>query len=708
MAVIGKIRKHYWFLVLVIGGALLLFVLSDFSRKSGRRQEVNIGVVDGEKISHKEFLTRYETNLEIQKNNMRKDKLSNEEDFQLRQGTWTQIINEIIYQKQYDELGVVVTKEEVNDLFRGRFPHQYVQQTFVNPQTGAFDRKLVDDFLRNYDDETKVNQAQKEQYQYLQKAVIEDRLRTKYTTLIEKAYYVPTLIAKKAYEESNAMAQARIAGVHYGFVPDSTVVLTDEDYQKFYDENSYKYVIDKPIRSLEYVSFTATPSAEDMSMINENVKKIYDEFATTTDVASFVNRVSDAPYDSTWKKKGDFGSILDTLVFSAAPGTLLQPQIDQNTYKIIKVLDKKVVNDSLRASHIPISYGGTQVQGVTRTKQAAEKLSDSLFNALKGNSALFDIVAGSYTDDESGKQNMGDLGWFRDGGMVPEFNNAVVNNPVGAIVKVESQFGYHIIKVTGKKNPTSKVRVAEVTVPVEPSAKTVDEMFTKANSFAANNSTYDKFVAAAKQQGLNVRPQERVNLTDASWPGLKQARGIVQWAFLKDTKEGDVRFFELDGNNYVVAAVKYVVEPGIVPLKVLKEGIKIEVMRDKKAAMITSKLNTVLAKDKTLEAVKAAYNINKIDTVDVSFASANIPMYGHEPAVTGSMFAAKKGSFSAPLKGNSAVYVFILDDVKPAPSTTDYTNQKRQMEAMFQNRINSIPAILQNAVKIKDNTTNFF
>ena len=85
MAVIGKIRKHYWFLVLVIGGALLLFVLSDFSRKSGRRQEVNVGVVDGEKISQKEFLTRYETNLEIQKNNMRKDKLSNEEDFQLRQ-----------------------------------------------------------------------------------------------------------------------------------------------------------------------------------------------------------------------------------------------------------------------------------------------------------------------------------------------------------------------------------------------------------------------------------------------------------------------------------------------------------------------------------------------------------------------------------------------------------------------------------------------
>lgn len=707
MAVIGKIRKHYWFLVLVIGGALLLFVLSDFSRKTGRKQEVNVGVVDGDKISHNEFLSRYETNLEIQKNNMGKDKLSNEEDFQLRQGTWTQIINEVLYQKQYDELGVKVTKEEVNDLFRGKFPHQYVQQTFVNRQTGVFDRKLVDDFLNNYDDNTKVNQAQKDQFQYLQKAVIEDRLRTKYTTLIEKAYYVPALIAKKTYEEANSMAQARIAGVHYGFVPDSTIVLTDNDYQKYYDENSYKYVVDKPIRSIEYVSFTPTPSPDDMKFINDNVQKIYTEFATTSDVASFVNRVSDSPYDSTWKKKGDFSPALDTIIFSAAPGTLLQPQIDQNTYKIIKVLDKKVASDSLRASHILISYGGTQVQGVTRTKQAAEKLSDSLYNAIKGNPVLFDAVAGRYTDDESGKQNMGDLGWFIDGKMVPEFNNAVANNPVGAIVKVESQFGYHLIKVTGKKNPVSKVRIAEVDVPVEPSSKTIDEIYSKANSFAANNNTYDKFVAAAKQQGLNVRPQERVNMSDASWPGLKQARAIVQWSFMKDTKEGDVRFFELDG-NYVVAAVKFVVEPGIVPLKVIKEGIKTEVMRDKKAEIITTKLNSALAKDKSLEAVKAAYNINKIDTVDVNFASANIPMYGHEPAITGSMFASKKGDFSAPLKGLSAVYVFILDDIKPAPQTNDYTNQKRQLEAMFQNRLNSIPAILQNAVKIKDNTTNFF
>lgn len=707
MAVIGKIRKHYWFLVLVIGIALLLFVISDFSGKSRSRQEVNVGVVDGEKISVNEFLERVNRNIEVQKSNSRRDKLSADEEFQIQQGTWAQILNERLFSKQYDELGIRVTNTELNELFRGKNPHQYVLQSFVNQETGQFDKKMVDFMVENFDDDTKVDEAQRTNYKMLEKAVIDERLRTKYNSLIQKGFYVPTLIAKKAYEEANTMAIARVAGVNYNMVSDSAVKLTDEDYQKFYDENSYKFKQDKPYRSVEYVVFNPTPSPDDMKAINEKVESVYNEFATASDVVSFVNKVSDSPYDSTWKKRGDLSPALDTIVFSAATGTLLKPQIDQNAYKIVKVLDRKVANDSLRASHILISYSGTPVEGVTRTKPAAEKLADSLYNIIRSNAAAFDAFAGNYTDDQSGKQNMGDLGWFSDGAMVPEFNNAVTNNPVGSIVKVESQFGFHIIKVTGKRNPVAKVRIAQVVIPIEASTATIDETFNKANSFAANNNTYDKFVAAAKQQGLNVRPQERVSMSDGSWPGLKQARQVVQWAFSEDTKKGDVKFFDTDG-GYVIATVKNVVEAGIPPLDVLKESIKFEVMRDKKAEIITKKLTDALAKEKSLSAVMTAYNLSKVDSVDISFASANIPMYGHEPSVTGNVFSAKKGTLSSPVKGLSGVYVFILDDLKAAPQTTDYTNQKRQLEAFFQNRVNSVPGVLQSAVKVEDNTTNIF
>jgi peptidyl-prolyl cis-trans isomerase D len=707
MAIIGEIRKHYWLLVAIIGVALLLFVLSDFQRKKGK-QSNTIGVIAGEKIAITEFNRRVDENSEMQKANSGKENLTAEENYQIRQQTWQQVVNEIVMNKQYEMLGVVVSVEELDDLIRGKNPHQYIVQSFTDPKTGQFDQKAVNNFLQNLDNAEMVKPEMKQRYLLMEKAIKSDRQSTKYNSLVTKAFYVPTAFAKRNYIESNTMAQVRISGMTYQAVPDSLVKVTDADFEKYYNENKYKFKQDKPVRDLEYVLFEPKMSEEDMVQLKTNIQKAYDEFIVATDVAGFVNSTSDNRYDSSWHKRGTFSPMIDSMLFNAPIGQVLQPTEDNGMYRIFKVVDRQAKPDSLMASHILVSYAGTPIQTATRTREAADKLADSVLTVIKKNPAIFDVLAVTLNDDESVKAKQGSLGWFADGKMVPEFNDAVVKGSVGDIVKVETQFGYHIIKITGKKDLSTKIKVASIDFRMEAGPKTIEALYNEASTFAAANNTIEKFEKTIQDKGMNLRKADRLSQTDNTIPGLKLAREIVRWSFNEETEKGAVsNVFDIEG-TYVVAALKNKVEKGYVPLEVLKEPIRPMVIREKKAEFLMKKVNNQFAKLKDVNALIADFPNIKIDTVDVSFTSANIPNFGHEAKLTGDIFAAKKGQISGPVQGEQGVYVFILDQMKEAPVTTDFGNQKKQMALYFQGRAGMLSNILQEKAEITDNRLMFY
>jgi peptidyl-prolyl cis-trans isomerase D len=588
MAIIGEIRKHYWLLVAIIGVALLLFVLSDFQRKKGK-QTNTIGTVAGEKIAINEFNKRVEENSEMQKANSGKGNLTAEENYQVRQQTWNQVVNEIVMNKQYDMLGVSVSVEELDDLVRGKNPHQVIEQSFRDQKTGQFDPKLVTQFLQNLDNPEMVTPENKQRYLQMEKYIKSDRQSTKYNSLITKAFYVPTAFAKRNYNESNTMAQVRITGIPYQTVSDSAVKVTDADYEKYYTENKFRFKQDKPVRDIDYVLFEPKMSAEDMTLLKSNMQKAYNEFVVTTDVAGFVNSTSDNRYDSTWHRRGSFSPNIDSMLFNAPIGQVSQPVEDKGMYRIFKVVDRQAKPDSLRASHILISYAGTPIKTATRTREAASKLADSILNVVQKAPASFEALAGTLSDDEAAKTKLGDLGWFADGAMVPEFNEAVLKGSAGDIKKVETQFGYHIIKVVGKKDPSTKIKVASVDFGMEPGSRTIEAFYNDASNFAATNNTMEKFEKAVKDKGLNLRNAPKLSESDNTIPGLTAAREIVRWSFNQDTDKGTVsNVFDVEG-TYVVAVLKNKVEKGIIPLEVLKEQIKPLVIREKKAEYLLNK-----------------------------------------------------------------------------------------------------------------------
>jgi len=702
MAIIGEIRKHYWLLVAIIGVALLLFVLSDFQRKR-TKQTNTLAVIAGEKLAITEFNKKVEDNIELQKASTGKENITAEEAVQIRQSTWQQVVNEIVMNKQYEELGIQVTVEELQDMITGNNPHQAIVQSFTDPKTGKFDKKAVNNFLQNLD---QVDPSMKQRYLMMEKGIKNERLTNKYNNLILKGIYVPTAFAKRNYTETNTMAKVRIAGVRYQSIPDSAVTVTDADFEKYYNENKYKFKQENPARDLEFVMFEPRMSAEDMQQLTETVKKTYSEFLVATDVPGFVIANSENRYDSTWKKRGSFSSYIDSLLFNAPVGKVFEPMVDNEMYRIFKVVDRQSKPDSLRASHILISYAGTPIQTAKRTREEAMKLSDSVLNVVKQNPATFEALAGKMGDDEASRAKSGDIGWFADGTMVPEFNKAVMDGTIGEIVKVETQFGYHIIKIVGKKDPSVKIKVASVDYRMEPGTKTLENLYNEATAFATKNNTFEKFEKEGK--ALNLRNADRLTINDNTIPGLKTAREVIRWAFNEDTEKGDVsNVFDVDG-TYVVAAVKNKVEKGIIPLDVLKDPIKPLVLREKKAEMMFKKVNNQFARLKDVNALAAEFPNIKIDTADVSFASANVPNFGHEPVLTGQIFAAKKGQTMGPVKGEQAVYVFILDQMMDAPVVKDYENQKKQIALYFQSRAGSFSGILQEKANIKDNRLLFF
>lgn len=703
MAVIGKIRKRSGLLVVVIGVALAAFVLGDFATGGGGRPEMNVGTVDGEDINIQDFNRKYDQNVEATRQQSQNERMSQDELFRLRDNTWNQMLEEIIMSKEYEKLGLTVTSEELFDQIQGSNPHPAVIQNFTNPETGQFDRELVLNYLQNLNE---MPQASRDQWLIFERYVKEDRLRTKYQNLITKAHYLPTALAKAEYESKNTKADVELLTVRYSAVPDTAVELTDADYQAFYDKRKNSY--DRPaMRDIEFVSFEVKPSSKDNEDGRNYVNSLKEEFTRTNKVASFVNANSDVRYDSTWKSRTEAPANIEAVMFENEPGFVYGPYFEQGAYKLARLVDVTERPDSLKASHILISYAEAMRSTQRRTKAEAQQLADSLLNLVKKDEKRMTELAMTYSDDPSAQQNSGDLGWFKDGQMVPQFNQFVLNNKVGTVGLVETDFGFHIIDVTGKQEPVKKVRIAQIIHEVTPSTETYQNVFAEASRFATNNKTSEQFNEAIADQGLNKRLAPNLRANSNRITGIDNPRQIVRWAFEEETEVNDVStIFDLD-NMYVIAVLTKATEKGIQPLEDIKEMIKPQVLNEKKGEYLAEKMNA-LGDD--WSKIEAEMQTETQEVADLSFDSRSLQGFGQESRVIGTVFTMEKGEVSQPIIGNAGVFLVKVTNMKPAAETDTYDRIQRDFSVAFANSVrnNAAYRAIEKETDIEDNRLMFY
>lgn len=703
MAAIGNIRKHYGLLVVIVGIALLAFVLGDLFKSTNSRQTTNVATVDGKKITYQDYSNLVNMNLENVKA-QNGGSLSTEDNYSVHANTLEQMIREIIMENEYEDLGLVVSGDELYDQFLGENPNQYVVQSFTNPD-GSFNRELVTTYIRDFQT---LNPELKSNWLNFERAIKEDRLNTKYETLLKKGFYLPNKLAERIYADKNDKTSAEVYAVRYNTVADSTVVVNDADNKAFYNNNKNKYQTEAT-RSIDYVVFDITPSKADVDYSKKYVSDLKKDFTEIDNAANFVNANSDLAYDSTWKSRKDVPAELEQVIFDQNNGVgfVYGPYENEGYYNIAKIVAMENRSDSLMASHILVSYANALRSDATRTKEEAKALADSILNVVKKDNSKLEALAKDFSDDPSAQTNNGDLGWFTDGMMVHNFNEFVQDNKVGTIGMVETPFGYHIIKVTDRNEAAPKARLAVLAHEITPSSATYQNVFAEANKFVTENTTAEDFNKAIEEQGLNKRTYPSLRKNTNFITGISNPRQIVRWAFDENTKVGDMStIFDLD-NMYVVAILTKSVEEGFTPYEEIADRYQFVIKKEKKGAMLAEQAKTYGTDyQKMIDNMKG----EKTTVDNVTFEGRGFGNFGVEDKVIGTVIGMKEGEVSEPIVGGNGLFVVKVTKETPAAATTDYSSIVREYRTRFNNQIlnNSAYSALKDNVKIEDNSILFY
>ncbi len=702
MAAIGQIRKRSGLLIAIIGVALAAFVLGDLFKSGGRggRQNVPVAVVNGEEISYRDFNRQAEQNIENQRQRSQTGNLSDQQRFSIRQQTYEQMVREILLQERYNELGIEVTKEELFELVQGKNPHPVIVNNFTDPNTNQFNPENVRQFLANLD---QMEQTQRQQWINLEQYIKDDRKSTKFNNLLTKAYYVPDSLAKLRYQEQGTSANIDYFGIKYQTVDDDEVNVSEEDYQSYYNENKNRFKNDEAQKNVEYVVFDVQASEEDIQEIEKQVEDLYNELTEMDleDVPRFVDAVSDQPYDSSWKSRGDLPARIESTMFNSEPGTIEGPYRENEQYHIAQLLETTTRPDSVKASHILIAYtGASRAQDVSRSREEAGAFADSLFNVVKSNPSSFESKAREHSDGPTGAQG-GDLGWFADGAMAYNFNEAVINGNEGDIVMAETPFGYHIIEITGKKNPVKKVRVAQIVRDIIPSSQTYQDYYREASALAGESENYEQFEENIAEQGLNKRSTGFFNKSKNNFPGINNARSIVRWAFEEETELNQVSPVFEETDKFIVAALVEEREAGFLPLEEIKERIEPLVLREKKAEKVIEQIEEKTGNFKSKAAALGA-QIRHYD--NLNFSGQNLKGFGREVEVIAKIFNLEEGELSEPLQGNMAVYVVKMNEKSYPRTITNYRGTKQSMQQEFERNTARIYQSIKEGADIEDNT----
>jgi peptidyl-prolyl cis-trans isomerase D len=386
-------------------------------------------------------------------------------------------------------------------------------------------------------------------------------------------------------------------------------------------------------------------------------------------------------------------------MFAANENTVVGPYQDVNSYKLARLVKTKMVADSVKARHILVKINN----GDTAT---AQNKADSLKAVIK-KGQKFDELATKYSEDPGSAVKGGDLGWFGYGRMVPEFNEACFNGKKGDMPIVTSQFGIHLIEIIDKSKESKQVQVAILERKVEPSQKTYDALYNKAQEFVSKNSTGKSFDSAAVAIGLNKRVADNLKEADKTVPGLDQPRELVRWAY-KANKDEVSKVFTL-GEKYVVAHLVDIREKGISPMEDVKDRVTAGAKKAKKAEQLLEKAKSKVAGATSIDAIAQSLNTTVIPADKVIFANNYIQGMGNEPRVLATVFTMKPGQISQGIKGENAVYVVMLEKIDEPAELKDVAAEQKQMADQRKQRSEyEVGQALKEKAKVEDYRGKFY
>ena len=413
------------------------------------------------------------------------------------------------------------------------------------------------------------------------------------------------------------------------------------------------------------------------------------------DPIQFVNLNSDIQYIGRNQRLAEFSSQVQDFILSAKVGDVFGPYFEDNAYKASRLVAINNMPDSARARHILIRE---------TTLDATNALADSLMDLIRKGADFADL-ARRYSQDPGSAINGGDLGWFTEGMMVPEFNDAVFKGKTGDLVKTQTQYGIHIINIQQQGPATPKYNLATLVREIHYSSETYQDVYRQAARFAADNNTPEKFNQAIEEGKLVKRYGRSIRENDNYVGGFTSARELVRWAF--ETNVGSMSpVFEFD-DQFVIANLVNAAEEGYASVNEVSPQITAYLKQQKKAELLAAQIEAKLASGASFETIAADYN-TEVETVNgLSFSDIQVPGAGVEPALVSAAVNTPAGQVSKPVKGNNGVYVLKVNNVETVEVSEDLLNTEFAQNTLMTVDYQLIRA-LRNDAEIKDRRSRFY
>ena len=706
MSVINKIRERSGLAVGVIAFSLILFIvggdlLGGRSLLFGGNQQ-KIGEIAGQSIDYQEFNAKVDE-LRAQFEQQSGRAPADQDLVQIREQAWNQQLFEIAYQKEFDKLGLKVSPEELVDMVQGNNISPAVRQAFTNPQTGVFDKSSIISYLKGLKNLPIQQQAA---WASFEKNLNSDRLRSKYEGLMRMSVFATTAEAQKEYQAQNSKANVKFLFVPYYAINDTTVKATDSQLQDYLTKHKDEYP-GSDSRSIQYVTFSVAPSKEDSATLYSQIKSLARGLGAAKNDSTFAQQNSDVRVPL-YLTAGEMPEQLRASIPSFTPGGIYGPFRENNTYFIYKYGGtKKDTSFTARASHILI-----QTKGLADSAKAdARRRAEGILKQIQGG-ASFEALAQTNSDDGS-RSVGGDLGYFKNNGqMVKPFESAIFGATSAGLIPrlVETEFGYHIIKVTQPKTNVL-YRVAAIGKAITPSQTTRDEALRKADQFASDVRTKEAFDAKVKEdKSLVVATADRIPEGASQINALtgSEVRQIVRWAFNDKTDLNAVSEpFEV-GDQYVIAVLTNKTAKDKVEVNDYRNELTTKVRNELKGEQIISKLGNASG---SLDAMAQKYGAGAlVETVDdVNLATGFLRSAGVDPVALGKAFGLKPGKRSKPFAGEGGVLVMETTSLTPASAVADYALYKTQIQQNNTSRIGFyINEAIKDAAKVEDRRAKFY
>ncbi len=702
MALIGKIRNNSWIIIVMLALGLGGFIVMDMvsaGAKSGGNQ-FTIGEVNGEKLDWNEF---QRTERILYPN-------STGDTYGQRSYIWNYMVEEQLLKEEGAELGLNVGEEEMEELQFGTNLSPIIHRNFRDPNTGQMDRASLDQIRTNLG--TGNLQPQLEEFwKFQHEEIIKDRLQTKLSALIKKTIYTPTWMAQQLQAEQGSSIDFEYVLVPMTEIEDADVELTDDDYKAWMKNNAGAIELKEEMRHVDFVVFNVVPTTEDSALIREDIIESIKAFSTAENDSQFVEN-NYGTLDEVYLTKEDLVENIADTVFKMSLGSMYGPYIEGAAYRGLKVIDRKVIPDSVEARHILIR-ASSQAEVIA----AATKL-DSIKTVIEAGIATFDSLARTVSQDGSGPTG-GGLGWSAAGRMVKPFNDLIFYTAEpGDLNIITTQFGVHLVEITGRKyiNNEVGVRLAYLNAPIVPSEETQADAYDDALEFSGQNRNLEELKAAlANKPELSLESAQGLTANGYQFSNLGSggtSRDIIRWAFEPGVKAGmvspDVYVYDeptlFYNARYVVPAVRTVIKAGVLSLADVKESFKTKVIAKKKGELLAAKIT-----GQDLNAVASQFGVS-VDTFNnVNFNMSYLQGLGNENNVIGRVTSLKEGEVAGPIVGVSGVYMVKVIQRTEASLSTDITSFRGQLTATSRSSVDSrLIEAIKSTAEIEDFRYNFY